>query len=125
MNKESLASRQPTEPANSLSAGNLETLEYLHRAIELTDTFALFFARCDQPAQRDALIARLEERLARQGRFGYRQADLYRLTSRPRTARQRLREARPLVRRLRDNSLKSRSQDILRSLDAGLEAKDV
>lgn len=272
MNEESLASRRPTEPANSLSAGNLETLEYLHRAIELTDAFALLFARCDQPAQRDALIARLGERLARQGRFGYRQdvvppttgllaalqtvcqatfelvapacvhicgledalppddphppvlgqlnlardrfrelhcplvfwlpdaaltrlaqgapdfwawrsgtfdfeprwappedqpqeperaqveerilvmenllndyrtlpdgpteqraragllvdlANLYRLTSRPRTARQRLREARPLVRRLRDNSLKSRSQDILRSLDAGPEAKDV
>lgn len=37
----------------------------------------------------------------------------------------RLREALPLVRRLRDNSLKSRSQDILRSLDAGPEAKDM
>lgn len=51
-----------------LSDDNLETLQYLHRAIELADGFALFFARCDWPVQRDELIARLEERLARQGR---------------------------------------------------------
>lgn len=51
-----------------LSDDNLEILQYLHRAIELADGLALFFARCDWPVQRDELIARLEERLARQGR---------------------------------------------------------
>jgi len=62
----------PAEPVGTLSAENLETLAYLHRAIELADDFALLFARCDQPAQRDVLIARLGERLSCEGHYARR-----------------------------------------------------
>jgi len=68
MNGKNLASRPSPELTGLLSADNLETLEHLQRAIELADGFALFFARCDQPAQRDDLIVHLDALLAQQGR---------------------------------------------------------
>ncbi len=60
-------SRSLAEPAGTLSAENLETLEHLCRAIELADGFALFFARCNLPSQRDDLVARLAVLLERLG----------------------------------------------------------
>ena len=50
-------------------------------------------------------------------------ADLYQVTYRPQTARQRLQEALPLVQRLGDKGLESRARDLLRGLDA--EIKDL
>jgi hypothetical protein len=72
MNEKNSASRPPTELNAPLSADNLETLEHLHRAIELADGFALFFACCDQPTQRDDLIAHLNALLLQQGRLARR-----------------------------------------------------
>ena len=67
MNEKNSASRPPTELNAPLSADNLETLEHLRRALELADGFALFFARCDQPTQRDDLIAHLNALILQQG----------------------------------------------------------
>ena len=73
MKKKNLA--LPTEPTSPLSPDNLETLGHLHRALELADGFALLFARCDQPDQRDDLIAHLDTLLLQQGRLA-RQLDV-------------------------------------------------
>jgi len=72
MKKKNSALRPPTEPTGPLSPDNRETLEHLHRALELADGFALFFARCDQPAQRDDLIIHLDALLLQQGRLARR-----------------------------------------------------
>ena len=72
MNEKNSAFQLSPEPSGPLSADNLETLGHLHRAIELTDGFALFFARCDQPTQRDDLIGYLDALLFQQGRLARR-----------------------------------------------------
>ncbi len=66
MSEKSSAFRPLAEPAGTLSAENLKTLGHLRRAIGLADGFALFFARCNLPSQRDGLLARLAVLLERQ-----------------------------------------------------------
>jgi len=68
MNEKKSAFQPFPKISSPLSGDNQETLEHLQRAIELADGFALFFARCDQPAQRDDLIAHLDALFPRQGR---------------------------------------------------------
>jgi hypothetical protein len=56
-----------TETDSPLNGADLETLDYLQRAIELAEGFTLFFARCDQPTHRDQLMAHLNGSLALNG----------------------------------------------------------